>query len=283
MSLTEKVLRKRHLEECENGSGGVSSWNDLTDRPFSDHPYKLIGSASNSDINIEPDSSVGYYYVSDLLPPDNMDYIFVGLGLDGNEYEVTTVTHYPAKNYDAYFTRESNYPYVIVAFQDNVQDTDILGRAITFPKMGVYFYYSPGGGNTVTAFMGGGITKIDKKFLPDQVQPDWNETDETSPAFIMNKPQSLGGYTYYYINAYAGSTLLRSTNEAFDDYSDKVENFEEFFNTYYAKPIMLKVRTGDADTYAPCIGYNISAGTLWVIYMRNGYPANVNTHILAEG
>lgn len=147
----------------ENGEGYIKN------KPFSDHPYKLNGLPSNSEIRIEESSDVGYYYVSDLLPPDNMDYIFVGLGLDGYECEVTTVSHYPAKNYDAYFIQESNYPYIIVAFQDNVQDTDILGRAITFPKMGVYFYYSPAGGNTVTAFMGGGITKIDKKFIPNDI------------------------------------------------------------------------------------------------------------------
>lgn len=166
----------------------------IKNKPFSDHPYKLSGSKTNSEIRIEESSDVGYYYVSDLIPPDNMDYIFVGLGLDGNEYEVTTVSHYPVKNYDAYFTQESNYPYIIVAFQDNVQDTDILGRAITFPKMGVYFYYSPGGGNTVTAFMGGGIKKIDKKFLPDDVatlddlvQADWSQNDSSTKSYIKNK------------------------------------------------------------------------------------------------
>ena len=164
----------------------------IKNRPFSDHPYKLNGLPSKSDINIEPDSSVGYYYVSDLVPPDNMDYIFVGLGLDGNEYEVTTVNNYPAKNYEVYYIEESNYPYVIVTYQDNVQDTDILGRAITFPKMGVYFYYSPGGGNTVTSFMGGGITKIDKKFLPTTITVGDMDGDY-APANIFFKGR---GYSF---------------------------------------------------------------------------------------
>ena len=52
--------------------------------------------------------------------------------------------------------------------------------------------------------------KLDEKYIPDsiarvsdipeqvqQVQPDWNEEDETSPAFIHNKPENLGGETIY--------------------------------------------------------------------------------------
>lgn len=40
---------------------------------------------------------------------------------------------------------------------------------------------------------GQSIEKIDKKYLPDQVQSDWNENDSSSPAYILNKPESLGG------------------------------------------------------------------------------------------
>ena len=44
----------------------------------------------------------------------------------------------------------------------------------------------------------------------EQVQSDWNEADETSPAFIQNKPNipSLDGYaTINYVNAYVNSSL----------------------------------------------------------------------------
>jgi hypothetical protein len=117
-----------------------------------------------------------------------------------------------------------------------------------------------------------------------QVQADWDETDETSPAFIMNKPESLGGYAYYYINAYSsGSGLLRSTNEAFDDWSNPVESSEEFFNTYYAKPIMLRVRTSGSDVYAPCIGYSINSGKLYLNYMLNNSITLVNTKLTMSG
>lgn len=40
---------------------------------------------------------------------------------------------------------------------------------------------------------------------PSQVQADWAETDASSPAYILNKPESLGGgggeIVYYYLNS----------------------------------------------------------------------------------
>lgn len=41
---------------------------------------------------------------------------------------------------------------------------------------------------------------------PAQVQADWDETDTSSPAYILNKPESLGGggggeIVYYYLNS----------------------------------------------------------------------------------
>lgn len=39
---------------------------------------------------------------------------------------------------------------------------------------------------------------------PSQVQADWEETDTSSPAYILNKPESLGGgggeIVYYYLS-----------------------------------------------------------------------------------
>lgn len=41
---------------------------------------------------------------------------------------------------------------------------------------------------------------------PARVQADWDETDTSSPAYILNKPESLGGggggeIVYYYLNS----------------------------------------------------------------------------------
>lgn len=43
---------------------------------------------------------------------------------------------------------------------------------------------------------------------PSQVQADWEETDASSPAYILNKPESLGGgggeVVYYYLSVGGG-------------------------------------------------------------------------------
>ena len=39
--------------------------------------------------------------------------------------------------------------------------------------------------------------KIDKKYIPDAAQSDWNETDSSDPAFILNKPEIPNGVTWF--------------------------------------------------------------------------------------
>lgn len=50
---------------------------------------------------------------------------------------------------------------------------------------------------------------------PSQVQADWAETDASSPAYILNKPENLGGgggeIVYYYLN---GSILMEEATSA---------------------------------------------------------------------
>lgn len=51
----------------------------------------------------------------------------------------------------------------------------------------------------------GEIKRISPEAIaPSQVQADWAETDASSPAYILNKPESLGGggeIVYYYLNS----------------------------------------------------------------------------------
>ena len=50
---------------------------------------------------------------------------------------------------------------------------------------------------------------------PSQVQSDWEETDTSSPAYILNKPESLGGgggeIVYYFLSS---STLMEEATSA---------------------------------------------------------------------
>ena len=62
-----------------------------------------------------------------------------------------------------------------------------------------------------------GIAKIDKKYLPDQVKSDWNENDSTSPAFILNKPESLCGVTWF---------SLSFANSSWEGYASDIKKGE---------------------------------------------------------
>lgn len=50
---------------------------------------------------------------------------------------------------------------------------------------------------------------------PSQVQADWEETDASSPAYILNKPESLGGgggeIVYYFLSS---GTLMEEATSA---------------------------------------------------------------------
>lgn len=89
---------------------------------------------------------------------------------------------------------------------------------------------------------GGDIKKVPKSAIG--AQADWNETDETKPAFIMNKPENLGGYQYYY---YYNYYMYKCADRKFEiDYSLNLSggegsvSKEQFENDYYAGPIMMK-------------------------------------------
>lgn len=84
----------------------------------------------------------------------------------------------------------------------------------------------------------GEIKKAPKSVIG--AQADWNETDDTNPAYILNKPESLGGYKYYYYYNYylykaASPTERPSTIGNANDAISK----EAFESDYYNSPIML--------------------------------------------
>lgn len=84
-------------------------------------------------------------------------------------------------------------------------------------------------------------------------QPDWNETDETSPAFIMNKPVSLGGGSVcYYLSL---SDVASYTAPVYKDtmFTEIVQK-EEFIGAYNKSLVMIHF----ANIVRPCLGYGVS-------------------------
>lgn len=106
----------------------------------------------------------------------------------------------------------------------------------------------------------GEIKKVPKSAIG--AQADWNETDETNPAYILNKPVSLGGYKYYYYYNYylykaASATEMPDTVGS----TEKAISQAAFENDYYASPIMFNYQ---GSVIAPCMWYGSYGGTPYV-------------------
>lgn len=102
--------------------------------------------------------------------------------------------------------------------------------------------------------------------------PDWNETDESSPSFILNKPTGMGGgYTYYVIS---NNRLYKTSNPSEANDSNLIKNIKTFEQDYLSGPIMLHTKyMADDRTYFPCIAFAISDQC----YVNYTYPgANVS-------
>ena len=104
----------------------------------------------------------------------------------------------------------------------------------------------------------GEISKVSKSLVG--AQADWDETDETSPAFIMNKPESLGGYTYY---SYYGGHLYKSDGTYSTSTSEPTR--EEFESEYMKNPIMLISQSDFTQGgISPVIWYKLSNGVPYI-------------------
>lgn len=97
------------------------------------------------------------------------------------------------------------------------------------------------------------------------IQSDWDEEDETSPAFILNKPESLGGgYAYYYLSNNYLYKISKHTEipPSFGfTWASTQAGFEE---DYYNRPILLVVPDATyGEQKAPLIyyGFNKSHAT----------------------
>lgn len=102
----------------------------------------------------------------------------------------------------------------------------------------------------------GDIKKTPKNAIG--AQADWNETDESSSAFILNKPESLGGYKYYFYCSYFLYRINNAHGWPASFGSDNAVSRAAFEADYYSAPIMLR---GADFAPAPCTWYRDYNGT----------------------
>lgn len=99
---------------------------------------------------------------------------------------------------------------------------------------------------------------------PSQVQADWEETDTSSPAYILNKPESLGGgeIVYYYLS---GSILMEEATSAQASKSTVVDQW----NTG-ARIRIRNSLNGTISGNVIGVSYSLGSGNVTLSYVSGG-------------
>ena len=150
---------------------GVTSWNDLNDKPFGEEIGKV---ALVENVSFQGLQLLGDYTLNQPIE-------------DGHIYDIViNDILYP----ECVYVADSD-PSVYGAMK--IENDDGAIGYLYYMSEDDWFievFYGDDSG-TVSIYSDGVVTKtIDPKYLPEiaTAQPDWDETDEASPAFIKNKP-----------------------------------------------------------------------------------------------
>lgn len=205
------------------GSGGVSSWNDLSDKPFMEytetyHAVKWDGDLTNK-VTVDY-YSAPYVHISDIVP--TMDDINKGHAVlydDG--------THYSP----GFYEEENGYLYsdgetVAIVPTDNF---DPFGYGdLIFPKKGIYVRYEPGYGSYCNGFelkdfelfdpyTRPAVARLNEIFLPLSVPVIATVEDAATPT-----GSALTSHTYEQLNEMVLS-----------GYKVYVQNYGSLYDLYY--------------------------------------------------
>lgn len=101
-----------------------------------------------------------------------------------------------------------------------------------------------------------------ENIIPEIPRPDWNESDETSPAYIKNKPNNVGGSNIItYVLSYDNTV---SENSLYKD--GQFVNCQDFFNDYNNN--VIKIINGSNISDVLSISYTMSGSNYINIHAK---------------
>jgi hypothetical protein len=195
------------LDDVGNGSGGVTSWNDLEDKPFYDARVRSYYSQAENPNPVSFDIAsfqISAYKVSDLAPVKS-------------EFSNTTFISYGVekKLKMSDITTESN-EFISVQFADSTQDAYIIAYTtgvvtfefsgytteINIPEIGTYYLNSLGAGvypGTIVEIYLGELNTLDPKFISDmyydtRVMSYYSQAENPHPPQIDNAMMNMSFY-----------------------------------------------------------------------------------------
>jgi hypothetical protein len=158
-----KKIDKKYLPD-DIGSG-VSSWNDLEDKPFYETGWAIEWDTNPTDTFVPIEGSDGFYKVSDIVPTkDELIGATLKAEFDGESIDMV-LSDSDIVDYSADCYGFANSPFFVVTTQ--ATEFIFMGEVpISFPSPGVWFIYSSG--VTWAYYLGKGeLKQLDPKFIPN--------------------------------------------------------------------------------------------------------------------
>ena len=206
--LSTHAATKQYVADAIASSGGVSSWNDLTDKPFYDEGTKTatLDYANPPAVGVDLMGDVLYKVTDDILTEVDINNTTISLsgtigGIDTNfSQELNVDTAMAAVSFTFGTVYQFNYEVngtevaVMIGAVTQTGEFEELGMTFNILETGTYVYYSFMSGegtiNCISLEYAGELKTLDIKFIPNEL---YTEIDQRIEESIGDIETLLGG------------------------------------------------------------------------------------------
>ena len=200
------------LEQLPDDIGrGITSWNDLTDKPFEEESWSITWDGTPTDDFVEVVNGLGYYKVSEAIPTKDelVGTTYKGANMEGGSTEFVIESN-DIVDYNTCCYGEKEGVFLVVTQETYVELGDFEFKLTE----GTWFI----GFGIPTSLSKSVIKKLDKKYLPDDIGSgvsSWNDLEDKpfydnsvaiqiseAGEIITSQPlEALGGMEFTFIKA----------------------------------------------------------------------------------
>ena len=203
---TLKADHLNHMEEGIANAGGVTSWNDLEDKPFGEKVLfditwdGVIGDRDWADASIIQEGVKAIKVSDKILTADEL----VGAEFIYDDATVEIVSHNVSGLHDTYGFLMANDG-MITTISDTSLTLSTTG--IDVPSTGTYFVLFEDSSTFVSQLKKIEVIKLDKTYIPDSVI-----TEDNIDSYIPTIPSDIA--TQSYVQNYVSSSINTAITNA---------------------------------------------------------------------